>query len=152
MRLKPELIYPHICSFSGKYSASAGCNVQGAKCRTLLRLSTTTIQGYCSMVDLCIWLLLENNNHTLLCVTIKHTKNKFLSSMPMLRVQPTDWHFFSARPCAAPVIINITYNLHWVVKYVGFQVSLKFTNFDINTTIFLNLIPNNDSFVPQKHD
>ena len=38
--------------------------------------------------------------------------------------------------CPAPVMINITFNLHGVVKYIRFQVSLKCTNFDINTNIF----------------
>ena len=71
--------------------------------------------------------------------------------MQMARVQPTDWHFYSARPCTAPVIINITFKLHWVIKYIRFQVSLKCTNFDINTNICINFIPNNDSFVPKKN-
>ena len=30
----------------------------------------------------------------------------------------------------------------------NFQVSLKCTNFDTNTNIFINFIPNNESFVP----
>ena len=121
------------------------CQVQSVKCRILLKVYTTKMQRYCikfflysyyfRVIIIRSWVLQENTQR----INYGHQCRS--------RVQPTDWYFFSARPCAAQVMINITYNLHWVAKCVGFQVSLKCTNVDINTIVSINFIPNTDSFV-----